>query len=139
MSKYVVNKALCPWWNDDTNISDESQKRNYRSSKTEASSLHSQMYVPSSAPASSDSDQVVIGGTSNSGRLSGSGWVCYKCGKRFKSLYWLDKHYCDHHAEADQPGKSLGEKHCPNVGCERGDSISFVPEGYVGEGEGGRR
>jgi hypothetical protein len=80
----------------------------------------------------------LVGGSGGGNRLQGKGWVCKKCGKRFKSLFWLDLHHCSNHfnnnskkgVDDETLVAGVGELHCKTVGCNnRGNSLSQPPTG----------
>lgn len=80
----------------------------------------------------------LVGGGGGGNRLQGKGWVCKKCGKRFKSLFWLDLHHCSNHfnnnskkgVDDETLVAGVGELHCKTVGCNnRGNSLSQPPTG----------
>eukprot|EP00520_Triparma_pacifica_P016445 CAMPEP_0118647460 /NCGR_PEP_ID=MMETSP0785-20121206/8618_1 /TAXON_ID=91992 /ORGANISM="Bolidomonas pacifica, Strain CCMP 1866" /LENGTH=157 /DNA_ID=CAMNT_0006539555 /DNA_START=272 /DNA_END=742 /DNA_ORIENTATION=- len=89
----------CPWYDSDLSLKDEPFKRYYGKTPSQSASKHHKMYVGPNTP---------VGSPPSSGsRLQGQGWACYKCGKRFKSLYWLDVHFCEKHKDEEEGGDEL--------------------------------
>mmetsp|Transcript_7450 Transcript_7450/g.15472 ORF Transcript_7450/g.15472 Transcript_7450/m.15472 type:complete len:345 (-) Transcript_7450:12-1046(-) len=93
----------------------EQGKVPFGTSPSRAFSLHSTLYPPTSSDFSSSSTSSASG---DRGRLSGVGWACSVCGKRFKTLYYLDKHYSSSHSGGvvGEGGACLADS-CHLVGC----------------------
>ena len=77
----------CPL-HSDSSLTLESTKIPYGPSPTFQS--HKSLYPP-------PPHEVRAMSSSSSSRLTGNGWACGICGKRFRTLFYLDRHYEKHH------------------------------------------
>ena len=136
MNALVVGENLktCPIWpaNKDLTLKQERDKAHYGTVESSLSNLHRKMY--------GDAEGAGPGGEAARGsRLVGSGWICQLCGKKFKSLFWLDYHHVSKHklggGENDGGDAVCMADLCPVVGCkDRGHMAAYdAPEGLPGE------